>query len=523
VLRRRTHIALRLALAAFAAAPAFAGDVVVGGRTELWYDDNVLGTDGGEISDGELLISPTVELTERWGDVDGSLLLKPTYELFFDQQRLRGFNYQADARLTWKPSQRTQFALTDGFQRNRSLRLLTLTPQGGTPAEFGARDRFSRNVAQIQGQHRLTQLDTLRFGGAYSLWRFSDSRRVDQDTYSANLGYDHLVTRTLSLGGSTSWSRLSFDDPQTGSRRDTDYFNVSFAMNYEPRDTFFIRASAGPTYVRQPRFSVRSRRLDPMLARGLFSGPSVLVPGVSQPIPGDVVRVPPAAPAVPGGPFPCPLLTTTNEYILEGCNVSGFATVSRASSQIVFDALALSWFDPLPFQGSKPDRDSFTYFADISTERRWENATLTLAYTRDEGSSSSVGFSSIADAVELRGSYAPLRELSLYAALVWEDRVETRTGGQTVTILGLAPANGGPQVLNLVPVALRSLNFGSLDESVQSITTYVSAQYRLSKRARLDAAFQWRNQNASATAFFNDYERMQLMLGVTVELDPFRW
>lgn len=486
-----------LALAALVAAPALAGDVTLGGRTELWYDSNVTGSESGTVSDGELLVSPKLGLSDRWGTVDASLDLKPTYELFFNEASLRGWNYQADGKLVWAPSPRTHVALLDSFTRDRNLRLLTVTPSGGTPAEFGARDRFSRNLVQLSAQHRLTPIDTLSFASGYVLWRFSDGRRTDQDTYSSSLRFEHSLTRTISIGGSTSWSRVSLEKIAGIPRRNTDYFNLSLVANYAPVDTFVVRASAGPTYVRQPKSKL------PKLVRAdryLFSGNSIRV-GFT--------------------PTTCPTLPNNEIYYSSACNAS-FISVGPGS--IVFNQLVLRAFDPIPLLGLTSDPHDLTYFADLSIERNWNIGSLSIGYNRDEGSNSTVGFSSVADVLELRASYQPLRELSLNGAVIWEDRKETQSGASYLTILDTVPGAGPlPAIGNLVPVAVRAVDSGAFAESVRSITTYFAAQYRVSKRARVDATFQWRKQNATSDVFFNDYERFQIMLALDVELEPFRW
>lgn len=493
-MKRLLQHSCALALAVLAAAPALSGDVTVGGRTELWYDDNVLGSEGGTLSDVELMISPKIEASERWGSLEGSLILKPTYELFFDEKDLRGWNYQADGALTWSPTPTTTFAFTEMFQRYRSLRLLTTAaPGGGTPAESGSRDLFNRNVAQLSARTRLTPIDTLTFSAGHNLWRFDDARRVDQDTYSASTRYQHYVTRTISLGAGASFSRLDANPTGPSPGRQTDYMNVSVIGSYEPVDSYTLNVSVGPTYVRQPEFRV------PMLQRFQL----MTFPGGNA----RVGLIPSTCPTLPTGEF----YKAVNSD--SGCN---FGLLGFFPNAYVIA--------PVPFQGPRPDRDDLTYFADITAERHWPNGSLVVGYNRDEGSNSSVGFSSVADTFELRGSYQPFRELTLSAAFLWEDRTETQTGNQFVVILDtLSGGPGLPFINNLVPVALRAVNGASFAASVTSITTYLSAQYRLGPRARLDAAFSWRDQSASRTANFNDYERMQIMLGLTVELEPIRW
>jgi hypothetical protein len=484
-----------LALAVLAAPPALAADVTLGGRAEVWYDDNVLGREHDVVSDGELLITPTLGIAEHWGTVEAELEFKPNYELFFEQDELRGFNYQADGSLAFSPTARTSFVLSDDFWRYRNLRLLSNAAIGGsTPAENGSRDRFTRNIAQLTASHRITPVDVIQATGAFSLWDFSDASRFDQQSASAGLNYQHHISRSVALGAGASFSRLTIEALGANPERHTDYVNFSLIANYEPADKFFIRASAGPTYVRQPP----SRQ--PSLVRGQLYSSS-----------GSFFQVG----AVPST---CPTLSTGEQFDGPGCNLFDVIDLS------LFSALVQRFADAVPLLGGTASPDEFTYFADVSVERTWEAASLSLAYRRDEGSNTAAGFSTVADTVELRGMLQPREELTLFAAVVWENRKETQAGAQYAIILDTLPASGAlPAIDFFVPVGVRALNGATFSEAVETISAYASANYRLTSRVRLDGTFSWRDQRASASSFFNDYERFFVMLGLSVELEPFRW
>jgi hypothetical protein len=74
-----------------------------------------------------------------------------------------------------------------------------------------------------------------------------------------------------------------------------------------------------------------------------------------------------------------------------------------------------------------------------------------------------------------------------------------------------------------VPVAQFALNDLSTTRHVESLTVYANARYLIGANMRLDATLSWRNQDASARTTFNDYERFTFTLGMTFELEPFRW
>jgi len=483
-----------LALAALTATPAFAADLTLGARTDALYDDNVLGTEDNEVSDGEVLLSPLIGVAEHWGRVDAELNFKPTYEFFLDQKDLRGLNYATDGKIEWRPSARTSFELNDKFLRYRSLRLLASVP-GGTPAEGGARDKFWRNIGQLVASHRLTPIDTIQLSGSVAIWEFDDEERFDQQSYVAGLNYQHEVSRALALGAGASYSRLRIQQRGVTPQRDTDYYNLSLIANYQPADTFRVRLSAGPTYVKQP--TVETATTVPRGNLYRFSGNDILVGLV---------------------PSTCPTLPTGEFFLGSSCNLTGVDPVNQS---FLYSLLVQRSIDLVPVVGVSTDDDDLTYFADASLEKQWEAASLTVGYRRDQGSSSAAGFSSISDLVEVRGVIRPLRELSITAAAAWENRKETQTGAQFVTTLDTVPGTPTqPAITNLVPVGLVAV---TATQRIESLTAYVNAGYQMTPRARLEAAVTWRDQSATAASQFNDYERLTVMLGISVELDPIRW
>ncbi len=132
---------LSIAAGLLLAAPALAGDLQIGGAAQTVYDSNVFGIEHDPVDDFELLIAPTAELSQQWGEVEAKANFKPTYELFFDEKDLRGWNYDFGASADWTVSPTTTLSLEDSFLRYGSMRLLTTGAEpGSTGAERGARD-----------------------------------------------------------------------------------------------------------------------------------------------------------------------------------------------------------------------------------------------------------------------------------------------------------------------------------------------------------------------------------------------
>jgi hypothetical protein len=472
--------------------PASAGDLVVGAETDLRFDDNVYGTTRNEVSDGYFTIAPTFEFAERWRTLSGALNFWPTYEVFFDED-LNGFNYDADGTLQWKPTERTTFSLYDDFRRYRSMR--ELETGGVTRA---GREWFNQNIAQLSVSHRTSPRGTLYLSGWHTLWEFESVLRTDQSSGAAAIKYDHLVTDRTRIGGSVQFSRQTVR-PEVGQSSHTDYYNASFTMSYVPAETLFVKASIGPTLVRQPKASSR-------FPSSVFRGNVIRVDGAGNPRVGIVGT--------------CPTLPSGDVFDGPGCT---FVTWPLAPQFLrLGDAI------PVVSTVSSPDRDSWTYFADVEVSKEWQNARLSGSYRRDQGSNAALGFTTVADTIALTTSWRPLQKLSFYFTTSWEDREQSDEGrsrlGSVILLDTLPPSGSLPPVNNLVPVGVVLVPATAGDEArVTSFSVSFGGDYFLHAALKLEAQAGWGDQNASRGSGFGDSDRFWLRIGLDFEYGPIRW
>jgi hypothetical protein len=247
--RARAHRSLLAASAALAlAGAANASDLIFGFGLHTVYDDNVYGTTTGERDDFTLQVVPKIRFIDRIGELTADVRYDPTYEYFVDEEPLRGWNHSARAAFEWAPAPDTTVELSDDFWRYKSPRLLTGTDAGGTPVERGGREEFTRNLAQLTAQHMLTETGRLSASLYHVLWKFDERNRADQQNYGVALEYLHTLRPELMLGGSFSFSRTDFDEVQSQRGVDTNYYNGSLVLEWEPMDRFTVRLSAGPAW-----------------------------------------------------------------------------------------------------------------------------------------------------------------------------------------------------------------------------------------------------------------------------------
>jgi hypothetical protein len=484
---------LALAAVMLLAAQAVAADLVVGARSDLWFDDNVYGTSAKETSDFSFDIAPTVELSERWSKLRASLYFRPTYEVYFREGRLSGFNYDANGSLEWQPTERTTFSVLDTLMRYRTLRGFS-PAQGAQPPVLPGRELFTRNVAQLSMVHRVSPLGTLKAGATHTLWEFDRPLRPDQSSTSASLQYYQLVTPRTRLGGLVSFARQAFDYTG-GASSHTDYVNGSITLSFTPAETFSFEASVGPTWIHKPTALVRV----PNLVRA------------------DLIRINGAGSPLVGVLGTCPLLPGGQPFDGPGCQFFPFPFPNF-----------LRLLDPIPLIGtlSTSGGDSWTYFAGVSLEKQWEKASLAISYKRDQGESSAVNSSSVADTVMLTGSYSLGRRASMTLTTSWESREETRqeSAGRLVTVLGTLPATPTlPQVNNYVPVGVAAAPRTLSRARVRSLSTNIGGNYGLSEHLTLRGLVGWTDQNARAGSGFGDLTRFFVTVGFDYEFEPLRW
>ena len=422
---RLSH-SLLVACAAFVAAAvvapreARAADLQFGARTDLWFDNNVYAASDNEVSDFSLNLSPTVELKERWSTLEARVFVRPEYELFFDEQRIRGFNTDAEGQLAWKPSARTTLQFNDSFMRYRSLRGFTVT--GGAQPPVLGREPFTRNSTSIALVHRTSAIGQLQLSAYHAYWEFTQRGRVDQANYGGTLKYDSLIVPRLRIGGLVQFSRKEFERSLFGSPPHTDYVNGSFTLTYLPAESFTFSASAGPTWIRQP---LRQPTAPSLIRLQLMRFDNTGAPFVG----------------IPGS---CPTLAGGAEYDGPGCTFVPWPLAFLNLLQLAA---------PIPLVGALPrlDGSRWTYFADANLSKEWERAKARFSYRRDQGSSSGIGFSTIADTIELSASWEFSRLFFVTLSTNYETRKETQDAAATrlVTVLGTIPS-----VSNLVPVGL---------------------------------------------------------------------
>jgi hypothetical protein len=495
------RILTALALSSSLAAAASAGDLILGTESDLYYDDNVYGSTTHTIPDFSWVIAPTFEYFERDQKVDGHLYVRPNYELYFDENRLRGFNWDASGDLSWRPSERTTLTVTDTLLRYRTLR--GFTAASATPALQPGRDPFVRNISSFELQRRTSPTGTLLMTATYGFWNFARSNRVDQSNIGAEVQYRKLVALKTSVGGALSYSRQGFEFGSTA--RHTDYYNFSLQASYAPSENFSIRGSAGPTLV-HPQSA--QHFVPPVAQRGAF-------------IPSDAL----GAPLVGVLPSTCPTLPTGEFYFdpldpATPCNFVRFPLRGflRPADQI-------SFVGPAP---AGNDSDSWTYFADVSVEKDWEQTTVSLSYRRDQGSNSAIEFSTIADTIDLQATYRATPKLRLTFNVDWENRKESERQSpiRYVAVLGtLSATPTQPAVNNLVPVAfaLNPTPAAKRQAAIRSVSATLGADYLLTAALKLEGAISWMDQNATPFSGYTPMERLYVRMGLDFQFAPIRW
>lgn len=472
--------------------PAGAEQFQYGGRSEVFWTDNVFGT-AEDVTDGEAArVAPWADLEDREGRVTWGLRYAPTYEYYLDQSSLRGFDHDVGGRFAWQVGDRTTVSASERFQRYHGV---TSFNEQAAPGEdiipVGQRQRFKVNSVGGSILHQLGPLDRVSLSLSQGLYDYSDESQLNSNFLGANLSYDHTLSERTSVGTRLSWGR------QTSERLDvsddvTDYYNISGVLSYTFSPTVQFSLSAGPALIQgnEDDFEPPEQASAPVFPRLQKSDGLHFV---------DATTCPEDSPGV--------------HVLSPKCKTVGPA-LPTAGPQALF-----------PFVGSLPsvDNSNTTYFASATLSKQWERWSGELAYTRGAGESTAIA--SVSDVVygslnwriaqrwtaDLAGSFE--RREQANENLVLSPEVEN-------VLVATNPPN--PPFTGLVAqsIAVRAVRLDS-GTGVDVLAASLRVAYQLADRASLYVSTDWREQSFTGDASsLGGTNRLALTVGLNYSFDP---
>jgi hypothetical protein len=518
----RARVAAAPLVAVVLAGPVGAADVELGLDVGAQYNSNLFGTPDGE-GDFSGRIGPRLRAMDEVGKLTWDLRYWPTYEKFLDIGEADGWDHDLDLKAAWRPSEVTALRFTERFLDTGNVN--EVLSQDGTVDsgfEFG-RERRRTNNATLMLEHNLAPRHATTLSLQRSDNRFEDSLTDKSEVTAARASHLYTLDRLNRLG-----LGLSFTEQEVSgvvqpvavfsSQRSSDptrYYHLSLRWIHQVDPTLSLDASAGPTWIRQPRSDLPS---------------SV-----------ELVRYP-----VVGSPAGQLLLRASS------CPRNGLGEFLLAPGRCQPYIAPGFTFDPIggnqasaPRLGGDPGSDeSLTYFADITLTKSWRDFNLSLGYNRDASTTSELS-GVVLDTVSASLRWMPSRRWSLNLQASYQRREQPSSSlvpqvivepatlpGRRTVVVGVAP--DGTPLLGSVPDEASDVaevaGFRYVTrESVLEIDDYfgsVFASYQLNRRTRLYLQVSYQHEDVRSEvdrvlAEQSNWDRFYVAIGVTYTLPPF--
>jgi hypothetical protein len=219
------------------------------------YNDNITLSNANRDADFITIIQPgiavslesaTYRLAAGYSFSADMYANEPGRNSAFDRQ-----NFDLDTQ--WRPTEQLTLTLLDTFVSTTNTNLLS--PEG--VATGG--DRAWSNSIRGGAAYRLNPFTTLRGGGSYTVQRYDSAALADVDSYTADVGLDRVLSRTLT--GTLAYEAAYFDiefEPTTWTH------TPRVGLSYRLAETITVSLSGGPSF-EIPESGSRDSRVTPAI------------------------------------------------------------------------------------------------------------------------------------------------------------------------------------------------------------------------------------------------------------------
>ncbi len=513
--------------------PATAGAerLLYGGRSEVFWTDNVFGTaEDGFAGQAEVVpdwagrLAPWADLGDYDGELTWGLRYAPTYEYYLDQSGLQGFDHDLGGRLGWQVGDRTTLRLSERYQRYHGLTSFNEVNKDthvSTGNTVGERQGITANTITGSLAHQLGPRDEITLSAYQNLYdllgvvevgTLSDGmvvkqERPDHSFLGASLLYDHRLSQRATIGSRASWGRQTVQrvdpplldplaEPSDLPDLVTNFYNLSGVFTYRFSPTFDVELSAGPALIEGT-----ADQLDPSREYG-------------------VARFPLQS-SEDGLHF---VDATTCKEISPGVHVFGAKCQAIAPALTPQQLFALNFNTNnntaiVPFEGVVPsiEASSTTYFADVRFNKQWERWTGSLAYSRSASQSSTVA--SVSDYLtgELRWRIAERWTADLAAGFERREQASENVVLVTQVANEMTPVAAFDSAARALSVRAATVDSGS---HVDVLGLNLRVTYQLARQSALYANVGWQEETQVFEAFEQQSTRLALTVGINFNFDP---
>lgn len=197
-----------------ASASAEARELMFGLENRVGGDSNIFRRPTGssaadEEPDGFYEVVPSVVLRERAKDLRYNFRYAPAYQAFFSQDsEINGVDHFQSGSVDWSISPKDQIGFSQRYSRNRNVRQLFSTIEGGSvgtpsvevPVDETDRERITRVSASLFASRQWTPVFFQRIGFDYDDVEFNTARNLDSRSYGVNNSFNYVPAERWTVG-----------------------------------------------------------------------------------------------------------------------------------------------------------------------------------------------------------------------------------------------------------------------------------------------------------------------------------
>jgi hypothetical protein len=492
------------------------------------YDDNIFRSDSNKKDDVVFRITPKIRFIEDEGKFHWDLSYRVPWEKAVMTSRVDGFSHLLNADASHQISEQTRAFLTNRFTYSDSVnRFTTIDEAGATPTVGTFRSPVTRNNATLGVQHSFTPRLMGNLAFSHRLFETDLANRSDNMVYVGNTNLQYALDTRHKIGGGAALTFQDFEASNNGRApaSQTLFFNMYASWSWALDETTSFSITGGPTYV----------NTDYDAAPVIITG-QPLVPYFED-LSTGIVYVNQVTDCDPEGTIPadsllglCPGYAELDPNIDPEAPDPGLEAARAAAAQADIDTIkAADAVDLMSLNGGGSGSSTWTFFGEVSLNRRWTPTLVSsLTYRRTDSTASGIGSATL-DLVSLVTTWQLSELWKLQVRGDFTHRESVTPSQQYLTVVDDAGPGGEEIDLTSNPsyelahsnaYTVRTVE-NNLDTDRWSVG--MRMERRLTKHIRASLRYRYNEQTSSydTAGSRSDFGNHLVTLGVQYDFD--RW
>ncbi len=235
-----------------ASASARASQVELSVDNRIGGDNNVFRSSTDRRADGFYTISPRLAISKNNSNLTYYVSYRPTYETYFKTSNIDGFDHEAQAAMTWRPTGIDTIGFSSNYTNSRRIRLEDRSgPSSPAPViEESSNERVQRTNANLSYRHAVNSKISFTGQAVVGSSEFSQNDTVDSRVYSGQVDANYVWDPLTVLGVSVNYRRRDSDKGASFRFAEkTDIWNFSASIQRQVTPTIDISIQAGPSLI----------------------------------------------------------------------------------------------------------------------------------------------------------------------------------------------------------------------------------------------------------------------------------